>query len=773
MRACWNSGALMVFGEREKGESGGGGTEDPASGVGEEDPPLLPPLPSTTAMDPNEPAHFNVLIAGTGLHESILAAALSKAGYSVLQLDSAPYYGTEHASLSLLELHDWASSTPGAEPSSPSPPADLSKLSQRFAISLCPVLLRAKGPGLDLLVRSKVASYLQFGLLGGVGLWQDAERGVARVPASKADVFNDSTLSLVEKRRLTKLLMFAAGEEPFEEDKVVVENPGISFLDYLKEAYSLTGAAASSLAYALALCSSPSDPALPALHRIRSIIHAVGRYGPSPFLVGHYGGAGDLVGGFSRICAVWGGGQILGRPLGPLNPSASRGIPVPASQPPFRTIDQPPPPPSSSSSSDTSTALGIPVHLADEADAEPTTFTADWVVCSPYLFSTLFPAHSLPASLAPDAPRSVRMIAILSRAVSFPRPPTSTDSTTAAEEEEDEDALPDSQLFVFPPGSKAHAEGERVNMGTVTALQTGKGTMSCPEGYHVLTLSAPILAPMPSPAPSASNLVKPYLDALLALASTSTCHATPATAEPDSTRQEPLYSVSYFSPPLPSPSPHPAAAKEADLPPNFLLTPSSPPSSPSSTASLIELLDTLPAQVEESFWKIVGEEGREEGVAFFARSDEQGEEDDTALSHALALPGSPPYPSKATHPASPAPAFYTLLNKPYDAFADEGADEEVVVETKSKKQQQSNHIHIRIQQRNGRKTITTLQGVPTEYDLKKLLKAFKKEFACNGAIIEDEDLGKVIQLQGDQRTKIQEMLIEEGIEKETIKMHGF
>uniref|UniRef100_A0A0K3CI25 FGENESH: predicted gene_9.496 protein n=1 Tax=Rhodotorula toruloides TaxID=5286 RepID=A0A0K3CI25_RHOTO len=151
--------------------------------------------------------------------------------------------------------------------------------------------------------------------------------------------------------------------------------------------------------------------------------------------------------------------------------------------------------------------------------------------------------------------------------------------------------------------------------------------------------------------------------------------------------------------------------------------------------------------------------------------------------------------SSKAHPASPVSS--TLLNKPYDAFADEGADEEVVVETKSKKQQQSNHIHIRIQQRNGRKTITTLQGVPTEYDLKKLLKAFKsaphhpsllqvlaglierllggvtEEFACNGAIIEDEDLGKVIQLQGDQRTKIQEMLIEEGIEKETIKMHGF
>lgn len=39
----------------------------------------------------------------------------------------------------------------------------------------------------------------------------------------------------------------------------------------------------------------------------------------------------------------------------------------------------------------------------------------------------------------------------------------------------------------------------------------------------------------------------------------------------------------------------------------------------------------------------------------------------------------------------------------------------------------ANHIHIRIQQRNGRKTITTLQGVPKEYDPKKLLKAFKSE----------------------------------------------
>lgn len=38
------------------------------------------------------------------------------------------------------------------------------------------------------------------------------------------------------------------------------------------------------------------------------------------------------------------------------------------------------------------------------------------------------------------------------------------------------------------------------------------------------------------------------------------------------------------------------------------------------------------------------------------------------------------------------------------------------------------YIHIRIQQRNGRKTLTTVQGIADDYDKKKLVKAFKKVF---------------------------------------------
>ncbi|KAL4067853.1 eukaryotic translation initiation factor 1 [Scleroderma citrinum] len=104
-----------------------------------------------------------------------------------------------------------------------------------------------------------------------------------------------------------------------------------------------------------------------------------------------------------------------------------------------------------------------------------------------------------------------------------------------------------------------------------------------------------------------------------------------------------------------------------------------------------------------------------------------------------------------------------------DPFADEGDPLAQTADVGSEK----HYLHIRIQQRNGRKTLTTLQGLPKEYDPKKLLKAFKKEFACNGTVVEDTEMGEVIQLQGDQRVKISNFLVENGMDKSTIKVHGF
>jgi translation initiation factor 1 len=108
-----------------------------------------------------------------------------------------------------------------------------------------------------------------------------------------------------------------------------------------------------------------------------------------------------------------------------------------------------------------------------------------------------------------------------------------------------------------------------------------------------------------------------------------------------------------------------------------------------------------------------------------------------------------------------------------DPFAEADEDSGQTTQTQE-------YIHIRIQQRNGRKTLTTVQGIPSKFDHKKILKVIKKEFACNGTIISDTEskgMGEVIQLQGDHRLKIKDFLVNEetglGLDEKTIKIHGF
>merc|ERR1711941_105080 len=109
--------------------------------------------------------------------------------------------------------------------------------------------------------------------------------------------------------------------------------------------------------------------------------------------------------------------------------------------------------------------------------------------------------------------------------------------------------------------------------------------------------------------------------------------------------------------------------------------------------------------------------------------------------------------------------------KSFDPFAEvDDAGGEV-------KSTQQNYIHIRIQQRNGRKTLTTVQGLPKKFDQKKILKVIKKKFACNGTVVADSEMGEVIQLQGDQRKDVQEFLTDKkeglALDGKTIKIHGF
>ncbi|KDE08982.1 hypothetical protein MVLG_00705 [Microbotryum lychnidis-dioicae p1A1 Lamole] len=569
-------------------------------------------------MEPGTPTHFNAIIVGTGLTESVVAAALSKSGYSVLQLDQSSNYGDQWASLSLQEVSEWASTAPGASTSPSAPPTDLLPTGQRFALSLFPTLLRATGPAIDVLVRSKVASYLSFGKVSGVGLWRWSEHDdgddeatneiaephgkgkgkgkVDPVPSSKADVFNHETLSLIEKRRLTKFLLLAAAQESLADDPRL-SDPDLTLQDCLQKTFSLSSEVSSSLAYSLALCTSDRDLALPALERLRTLIHSSGRYGPSPFLVGHYGGAGDLVGGFSRICAVWGGGQILGRPIGPLILDAKPGIVVPTAQSPFFVhASQPPAPAAPSTFADDTiphSALGVPVRI--EKDQPADVFTADWIVAAQSHVPILFPEEkrTTPGEGGSSDIYSVHAIVILPDAIPFPNPKRNPGAE--GEETQDADDVPDSSVFVFSPKELSD------ELGTVTALQVGPGTFACPSGSFVLYLDAPVLTATNR---DTAALLSPYLDALLALSSLDI---------------SPRYSVFYASSKPPEPT--------SSVPRNFLVVP--PLASSGKTDRLATALDEAVVEAERVFWTVVGEQGRKEGVKFIEQGQVGvGEEDE-------------------------------------------------------------------------------------------------------------------------------------------------
>ena len=53
-----------------------------------------------------------------------------------------------------------------------------------------------------------------------------------------------------------------------------------------------------------------------------------------------------------------------------------------------------------------------------------------------------------------------------------------------------------------------------------------------------------------------------------------------------------------------------------------------------------------------------------------------------------------------------------------------------------------------------------MQGLSSEYDLKKIIKVAKKEFACNGTVVDHSEYGEVLQLQVRNKTALLFVLLD-------------
>ena len=84
-------------------------------------------------------------------------------------------------------------------------------------------------------------------------------------------------------------------------------------------------------------------------------------------------------------------------------------------------------------------------------------------------------------------------------------------------------------------------------------------------------------------------------------------------------------------------------------------------------------------------------------------------------------------------------------------------------------------VHIRTQQRRGKKCLTIVEGLAEDLDLRKISRALKQSLSTSCAIVEDERLGSVLQLAGDHRRKIKAFLLETHICEgdRQIVVHGY
>ncbi|CAK7355554.1 unnamed protein product [Dovyalis caffra] len=196
------------------------------------EPPLYPQI---------EPTTFDLIAIGTGLAECIVAAAASASGKTVLHLDTNPFYGSHYSSLSIPELTSFLNSN--STPPPPPPPFTatatdsldylivnlttqpvysdveiscfcpelLEKNSRKFNLDLCgPRVLFCADKSIDLMLKSGASQYVEFKSIDAsfVG---DENGKLWNVPDSRAAIFKDKSLSLMEKNQLMRFFKLVQG----------------------------------------------------------------------------------------------------------------------------------------------------------------------------------------------------------------------------------------------------------------------------------------------------------------------------------------------------------------------------------------------------------------------------------------------------------------------------------------------------------------------------------------------------------------------------------
>lgn len=203
----------------------------------------VPPYP------PIEPTAFDLIVIGTGLPESVISAAASASGKSVLHLDPNPFYGSHFSSLSIADLTHFLNSHSTPSSVCPDPlysdveisnyaPRLLSQHPRNFNLDVSgPRVLFCADHAVDLMLKSGASHYLEFKSIDATFML-DADAKLCSVPDSRAAIFKDKSLGLMEKNQLMrffKLVQAHLSLDESEENNVRISEEDLDspFADFL------------------------------------------------------------------------------------------------------------------------------------------------------------------------------------------------------------------------------------------------------------------------------------------------------------------------------------------------------------------------------------------------------------------------------------------------------------------------------------------------------------------------------------------------------------
>lgn len=256
------------------------------------------------------PTSVDCIILGTGLTNSILAAACSRIGKSVLHVDKNNYYGDEWASFTFQQTIDWIKANFPFDRALKTIPEELNNKSRMFCIDLCPRLLYSNGEMVDLLVKSNVSRYHEF--KNNIRILSMIGEEIHAMPCRRSDVFTSPLLSdLVDKRRLMKFVEICIQYDPASdtpETSEIAKHANLEINKFLTDR-GLNPTLRDYIINSIAMVS-PNDSTEEACKKIKQFMVATERFGKSPFLFPLYG-CGEFPQSFCRLSAVFGGTYCL------------------------------------------------------------------------------------------------------------------------------------------------------------------------------------------------------------------------------------------------------------------------------------------------------------------------------------------------------------------------------------------------------------------------------------------------------------------------------